>query len=191
MSNIPLKQHTPIDWTAPENAAEKQALIEQFERTLPALVAKLDEVARYMDMEGVDYNQVRGHLVTRAYTDVWGLEGSTAILAVFVAPDPTDEVAMSYGFMGDHSRWGVDLGDTVLLDTGATTLKDYFAEQDEALKSELQQVRASHPGADILRLKGGVVAGLSRSRDWNHEAVAETLREILKDERLASPGALH
>lgn len=53
MSNIPLEQHPPIDWAAPEKAAEKQALIEQFERTLPALVAKLDEVARYMDMKEV------------------------------------------------------------------------------------------------------------------------------------------
>lgn len=183
--------HPKINWMDPARAAEKQELIEQFERTLPALLAKLDEIAPYVEVEGVEYHQVRGHLVTRAYTDAWGLQGSTAILAVFVSPDPSDESAFDHAFGSAGSRWGVDLGDTFLLDTGVVTLKDYFSAREEELEKELQQTREKHPRAEIQRLKGGVVAGLSRSPGWNHEAIAHYLRGLLDASASSRPSSLH
>ncbi len=180
-----------IDWSQPNWLQKKQAFLEGFERTRLQLLKKLDEVASFVAKDSIGYENTRALLVSRAYADVWGIPGQCALLNGFVLKDPADERGWEKAMRldGPNVHWAVDLGDTLLLDTGAVAISDFFGSLNQTLEKDLAEVRSLHPAAEIQMVKGRAYIGVNGSQHWNHAAIADYLRSLL--EQPTSSALLH
>lgn len=171
------------DWTSAAMSARKPQMLAEFERTRAALVRMLDLVASFGTEEPEVYAQGRGLLVAQAYADVWGLRGATCMLGAHILRIPKDE-ASHRDDINRHSnliRWGLDIDNTILLDTGIHSIKEVMSATHERMTPLLEADLLQYPEAKLNLTKGVLVMGEPEVKGWNRRTVSEELKRLISE----------